>query len=358
MSGVWGQNLKLSIFGESHGVAVGINIHGLPPGLELDLDFISKEMARRAPGTSGLSTSRKEKDEFEILSGFFQGRTTGSPLCAIIRNKDSRSKDYDSIKDKIRPGHADFTAHIKYKGYEDFRGGGHFSGRLTAPLVLAGAIAKQILREKGISIGSHIKSIGHIEDQSFNPIKVENRDLETLKKQSFPVLNREKEKIMKEKILELKDQGDSIGGVIECVVLNMPIGLGSPFFHSIESKLSSLIFSIPGVKAVEFGSGFEITRMKGSDANDEYFLDEDKNIKTYTNNNGGILGGISNGMPLIFRVAFKPTSSIAKPQRTVHIGRWENVNLQIEGRHDPCIVPRAIPVVEAVAALGILDLIL
>lgn len=358
MSGIWGNKFNLSIFGESHGPAIGITINGLPSGIDLDLDFIDLEMKRRAPGRSELTSPRSEKDEIEILSGYFQGKTTGTPLCAIIRNKDTRSKDYSHIKNKMRPGHADLTGHVKYKGYEDYRGGGHFSGRLTAPLVFAGAIAKQILLDQGIVIASHIKSIGHIEDNSFNPTIISHNDLQGLKGEDFPVLDEEKGQAMQAKILELKEEGDSVGGVVECVILNIPIGIGSPFFHSIESKLSSLLFSIPAVKGVEFGSGFEISKMNGSDSNDEYYLDEDENIKTYTNNNGGILGGISNGMPIIFRAAFKATASISKVQRTVDIGKNENVDLQVKGRHDPCIVPRAIPVVEAVAAISILDLIL
>ena len=357
MSGIWGNNIKLSIFGESHGVAIGITIDGLPSGLELDLDSINIEMARRRPGKSELSTPRNEKDVFEILSGYFNGKTTGTPLCAIIRNSDTRSKDYTEIKDKIRPGHADFTANIKYQGHEDYRGGGHFSGRITAPLVFAGAIAKQILEDKGIFIGSHIKSIGNIEDDSFNPLDIKVDDLKSLKEKSFPVLDEEKGKLMKEKILVAKEDEDSVGGVVECSIINMPSGIGSPFFNSIESVLSGLLFSVPAVKGVEFGSGFEISKMKGSEANDEYYIDEDNNIKTYSNNNGGILGGISNSMPIIFRTAFKPTASIGKTQRSVNIEKNENIELEIKGRHDPCIVPRAFVVVEAVAAIAVLDLI-
>lgn len=357
MSGIWGNNIKLSIFGESHGVAIGITIDGLPSGLELDLDSINIEMARRRPGKSELSTPRNEKDVFEILSGYFNGKTTGTPLCAIIRNSDTRSKDYTEIKDKIRPGHADFTANIKYEGHEDYRGGGHFSGRITAPLVFAGAIAKQILEDKGIFIGSHIKSIGNIEDDFFNPLDIKVEDLKSLKEKSFPVLDEEKGKLMKEKILVAKEDEDSVGGVVECSIINMPSGIGSPFFNSIESVLSGLLFSVPAVKGVEFGSGFEISKMKGSEANDEYYIDEDNNIKTYSNNNGGILGGISNSMPIIFRTAFKPTASIGKTQRSVDIEKNKNIELEIKGRHDPCIVPRAFVVVEAVAAIAVLDLI-
>lgn len=358
MSGIWGRSLKLSIFGESHGSAIGITIDGLPSGLELDIDYINTEMARRAPGRSELSTPRNEKDAFEILSGYFNGKTTGTPLCTIIRNKDTRSRDYSQTKDKMRPGHGDFTGHIKYRGHEDYRGGGHFSGRLTAPIVFAGAIAKQILKEKNIFVGSHIKSVGNIEDNYFNPIDIKREKLNILRDNYFPVLDEKKGEEMKRQILKYKGNHDSIGGVIEAAIINMPTGVGSPFFHSIESQISSLLFSVPAVKGVEFGSGFEISKMNGANANDEYFMNEDKKIKTYTNNNGGILGGISNGMPIIFRVAFKPTPSISQKQRTVDIVKNENIELEINGRHDPCIVPRAIPVVESVAAIAILDLMI
>lgn len=358
MSSIWGNNLKLSLFGESHGAAIGITIDGLPSGIELDMYHVNIEMTRRKPGKSEISSTRNEKDEFEILSGYFNGKTTGTPLSVIIRNNDIQSKDYLFIKDKMRPGHADFTGHIKYRGHQDYRGGGHFSGRLTAPIVFAGAIAKQILIENGIAIGSHIRSIGDIEDRSFKPVDIKVGELIALNNRDFPVLEEDKGKDMQDKILKVKANRDSIGGVIECAIINMPVGIGSPFFHSIESQLSSLLFSIPGVKGVEFGAGFEIAEMKGSNSNDEYFIDEDNNIKTYTNNNGGIIGGISNGMPIIFRVAIKPTSSIGKLQRSVDIIKRENIELEIGGRHDPCIVPRAIPVIEAVAAIGILDLML
>ena len=357
MSGIWGRNIKLSIFGESHGPAIGITIDGLPPGLTLDMDYIAFEMRRRAPGRNELSTSRVEGDDFEILSGYFQNKTTGTPLTAIIRNKDSRSKDYEAIRDKIRPGHADFTGHIKYSGHEDYRGGGHFSGRLTAPLVFAGAIAKQILEAKGIDIGSHIKSIGEIEDPYFHPTYIESDQLVKLKEEDFPVLDKIRGIEMQKLIKKVREEEDSIGGIVECAVINLPPGIGSPFFDSLESVISSLLFSIPGLKELEFGAGFPISRMQGSQANDQYYIDEEEKIRTYSNNNGGILGGISNGMPLIFRAAFKPTPSIGKKQRTVDISKGENIELVIRGRHDPCIVLRALPVVEAVAAIAIWDVI-
>lgn len=356
MSGVWGNKIKLSIFGESHGKAIGINIDGLQPGIELNLNYINKEMQRRAPGSSEFSTPRKEEDSFEILSGYFNGKTTGTPLCAIIRNNNQHSKDYEKTKNLMRPSHGDLTGHIKYEGFNDYRGGGHFSGRITAPLVFAGAVCKQILEKKGIIIGSHIKSIGKIEDVSFNMTEVKNETLKSLNESKFPVLTEEVGSHMKSSILKAKEEMDSVGGVIETVVNNLPIGLGEPFFDSVESVLSHLLFSIPGVKGVEFGEGFNISKMKGSEANDEFYIQDEK-IKTYSNNNGGILGGITNGMPLIFRAAVKPTPSIGKTQNTVDIEKRENTKIEVKGRHDPCIVPRALPVVEAAAAITIIQFI-
>lgn len=355
MSSIWGSNIKLSLFGESHGEAIGVNIDGLSPGIELDLEEIKREISRRAPGSSRLSTSRKEKDKFEILSGFFQGKTTGTPLCAIIRNKDARSKDYEKTKDLMRPGHGDFTVSKRYSGFHDFRGGGHFSGRLTAPICFAGAIARQVLEKENIIVGSHIKSIGDIEDESFNRLDIKRSTLEELNLKKLPTLIEEKGEAMEEEILGAKQEEDSIGGVVEVAAINLSSGVGSPFFDSLESKIASLAFSVPGVKGVEFGEGFHITRMKGSQANDEFFM-EDGEVRTYSNHNGGILSGISNGMPVVFQVAIKPTPSIGKSQRTVDIKEKKDKKIEIQGRHDPCIVPRVIPVLEAITALAILDL--
>lgn len=355
MSSNWGNNIRLSIFGESHGNAIGINIDGLPSGIELNLEEIKFEMDRRAPGRGKTTTSRKERDKFEILSGYFNNKTTGTPLCIVISNEDSISKDYN--ENILRPGHADFTGKIKYYGANDYRGGGHFSGRITAPLVFAGAIAKQILRQKNIIIGSHLKSIGEITDSSFNQVQIDSNLLMELRNRRIPTIDNGRAIEMENLILDIKKEQDSIGGTIEIGIINLLPGLGSPFFDSIESKLSQMIFSIPGVKGIEFGKGFDISKMKGSEANDEFYI-EDNEIKTYTNNNGGILGGITNGMPLIFRVAFKPTPSIAKTQRTIDIERKENIEVQIEGRHDPCIAIRAVPVVEAATAIVLLDLLM
>ena len=357
MSGVWGNKIKVSIFGESHGVGIGINICGLPAGVLLDMEAINKTMARRAPGKSKLATPRNEADQVEILSGVFEGRTTGAPLCGIIRNSDTRSKDYSKLKNLMRPGHSDYPAMIKYHGFNDYRGGGSFSGRITAPLVFAGAIAEQILKEKGVHIGGHVKSVSNIEDDSFNPLEITPELMYSLRDTDLSVLNKEQGEKMRAAILEAKEDGDSLGGVVECAISGVPAGIGDPFFDSVESVLSHLIFSVPGVKGVEFGAGFDITKMKGSEANDTYYYDGDQ-VKTRTNNNGGILGGITDGMPIIFRAAIKPTSSISKEQDTIDVSTKKDDKLVVVGRHDPCIVSRAVVVLEAVSALGILDMML
>ena len=355
MSGMWGSKIKLSIFGESHGNAIGITIDGLPAGFSIDIDKIMMEMARRAPGKSSLSTPRKESDIPEILSGYFEGKTTGAPLCAIIRNSNTKSKDYSKLKDVMRPGHADYTGAVRYKGFNDYRGGGHFSGRITAPLVFAGAICKQILEVKGIIVSAHINSIGKIKDCSFLESDISDELLNSFKEKELPLINTKLEDEMRQEILSARSSGDSIGGTIECAILGVSPGIGDPFFDSVESTLAHLMFSVPAVKGIEFGKGFDISKMRGSEANDEYYL-ENGNIKTKTNNNGGILGGITNGMPIIFNVAIKPTASIFKEQNTVNIVTMEETTLCIEGRHDPCIVQRALPVIEAVAAIGITEL--
>ena len=355
MSGMWGSKIKLSIFGESHGNAIGITIDGLPAGFSIDMDKIMMEMARRAPGKSSLSTPRKESDIPEILSGYFEGKTTGTPLCAIIRNSNTKSKDYSKLKDVMRPGHADYTGAVRYKGFNDYRGGGHFSGRITAPLVFAGAICKQILEVKGIIVSAHINSIGKIKDFSFLESDISDELLNSFKEKELPLINTKLEDEMRQEILSARSSGDSIGGTIECAILGVSPGIGDPFFDSVESTLAHLMFSVPAVKGIEFGKGFDISKMRGSEANDEYYL-ENGNIKTKTNNNGGILGGITNGMPIIFNVAIKPTASIFKEQNAVNIVTMEETTLCIEVRHDPCIVQRALPVIEAVAAIGITEL--
>lgn len=357
MSGMWGNKLKVSIFGESHGAGIGITIDGLPSGIEIHMEEVLKEMARRAPGKSKLSTARKEGDQPEILSGFFEGKTTGTPLCAVIRNSDQHSKDYGKLKDLMRPGHADYPGFIRYNGFNDYRGGGHFSGRITAPLVFAGAVCKQILNIKGINVGAHVKSIGTIYDKSFDEVELTKELLDNLKINELPLLCSEKEEMMRNAILEARSDCDSVGGTIECTVIGIDAGVGNPFFDSVESTLAHLMFSVPAVKGIEFGKGFEMSELRGSQCNDEYYYDGDK-VKTYTNNNGGITGGITNGMPILFKVGIKPTPSIAKKQRTIDIEEKKESELIIEGRHDPCIVQRAVPVIEAVTAIGILDLVL
>ncbi len=354
MSGVWGKKIKYSIFGESHGVSIGIIIDGLPAGIKLDFDMIEAEMTRRQPGKTNIATSRTEADKFQILSGIFNGYTTSAPLCVTIENTNQHSKDYEKAKELLRPGHADYTAYIKSKGYNDYRGGGHFSGRLTAPIVFAGAIAKQLLAAHNIKITSHIYKIGTKMDIAFKDVNLDDTLIDSLLKSDFPTLNPSTKEEMIDIITAAKSSGDSIGGIIEAVAINLPAGIGSPFFDSIESSVSHLVFSIPGVKGIEFGDGFDIAEMKGSEANDQYYVNNG-NIAAYSNHNGGILGGITNGMPLVFRAAFKPTPSIALPQKTVNIVTMEDATINLEGRHDPCIVPRAIPVIEAVTAIGILE---
>jgi len=354
MSGVWGKKIQYSIFGESHGAAIGITISGLPAGIKLDMEHIRKEMQRRAPGSSDLVTPRKEEDNVEILSGYFEEHTTGTPLCAIIRNKNTQSKDYSNLRYAMRPGHADYSGRMKYKGFNDFRGSGHFSGRITAGLVFAGAIANQILKSQGIEIISHVHSIHTIKDKPFELTGISQELFDKLANSAFPVIDDTVAEEMKQCIRKAKEEQDSVGGVVECAILNVPAGVGDPFFDSIESTLAHLLFSVPAVKAVEFGRGFEISTLKGSQANDPYYIDNGT-IKTSSNNNGGIIGGITNGMPIIFRCAIKPTASISQEQKTVDIIKMENTTLKVEGRHDPCIVPRVLPVIEAVSALAILD---
>lgn len=355
----FGRKLKLTIFGESHGLSIGAIIDGLPSGVELNLDFIKREMSRRAPGKNKISTARKETDDFIIESGFFNGYTTGTPLCVRIKNSDTHSKDYSILKNLMRPSHGDYPGYVKYKGFNDYRGGGSFSGRLTAPIVFAGSIAKQILKERyNIDVVSHIYSIKDIKDKPFNPLGEPKKILSKLLEKKLPVLDDEKILLMEDEILKAKSMGDSVGGVIECMINNVGAGLGFPFFDSVESVISHGVFSIPSVKGIEFGKGFDITKLFGSSANDEYYFDEEKNIKTKTNNNSGILGGITNGMPIIFRVAIKPTPSISLPQNTINISEKTNEILEIKGRHDPCIVQRAVPVIESITAFAILDLLL
>ena len=355
MSSILGDTIKLSLFGESHGEAIGIVIDGLASGIPLDLDFINHQMnKRKAKGNT--STARKEADEVHIISGFFNGYTTGTPLTILIQNTNTHSKDYSKTKDILRPSHADYTAYEKYNGYQDYRGGGHFSGRLTAPIVAAGAICMQILKHKGIEIGTHIYNLHGILDTAFsedtNLIKDELHNLDS---KDFPVLNEEIEVTMKEEILKYKEALNSVGGILESVVIGVEAGIGEPFADSIESKLSSLIFSIPAVKGIEFGLGFDFATTTGLEANDAFII-KDNNIQTRTNNNGGINGGISNGMPIRIKTCIKPTPSIYAKQDSVNYQLKEETTLQIEGRHDPAIIHRAAVVVDSMIAIGLLDL--
>ena len=354
MNNTFGRSAALTIFGESHGVSIGAVLDGLPAGEAIDWDIVRTEMARRAPGRNAMSTARSEADAFEVQSGFFNGYTTGTPLCAVIRNGDHRSKDYDQLRHIMRPGHADYSGKIRYGGYNDFRGGGHFSGRLTAPLVFAGAVASQMLKRRGVAVGAHILQIGSVRDASFNPLGEGEALFASLKQETLPVLDKTKQEVMEREIMAAKGELDSVGGIIECIITGLPAGLGNPFFDSVESALSHMMFSVPAVKGIEFGDGFSLASMRGSRANDAFYYDGAA-VKTKTNRNGGINGGITNGMPVIFRIAVKPTPSISRPQETIDTDTQENCTLETKGRHDPCIVQRAVPVIEAAASWAILD---
>lgn len=356
MSSEFGKLIKVSVFGQSHGKAIGVNIDGLPAGEEIDLEELQRFLDRRRPGKSPLSTARNEGDVPEILSGLLDGRTCGAPLCAVIRNSDQHSRDYAELADKPRPGHADYTAWVKWKGHADMRGGGHFSGRLTAPLCIAGGIAKQILARRGIYVGAHLRSVGNILDDSF-PERPAAELFEAVARKPFPVLNDKNGKLMQDIIERAKGELDSVGGVVECAAIGLPAGLGEPMFDGVENRLAAALFGIPAVKGVEFGEGFAAACLHGSQNNDSFIV-ENGAISVETNHAGGILGGITTGMPIVLRAAFKPTPSISKPQKTVSLSAMENAGLEIHGRHDPCIAHRAVPVVEAVTAAVLLDLLL
>ena len=346
--------MKYSIFGESHGPAIGVVLEGVPPGLALDLDAVRFDLSRRTPGKNALSTPRREADEPRVLSGLFEGHTTGAPLCAVIENTDTRSGDYARTKDLARPGHADYAAHVRYGGFNDYRGGGHFSGRLTAPLVFAGGVAKQLLAQKNIYVGAHISTVYGVNDDALE-------DWEALREaatKDFPVLNDERGAEMQSAILEARSDGDSVGGAIECAVFGLPAGLGAPDFgQNAEGIFSQYLFAVPAVKAVAFGAGTAFALMRGSEANDPLFVDDDGSIRAEQNCAGGINGGITNGMPLVFEVTLRPTPSIARQQFTVDLAKGENAVLELQGRHDPCVVHRAVPVIEAAAALAACELL-
>ncbi len=347
-------NMSISVFGESHGPTIGVVIDNLPSGEELDLDKILEFMARRAPKKDGTSTMRNETDTPHIISGFYNGKTTGEALCAVIKNSDQHSNDYKNISGIARPGHADYTGYVRYKGANDQRGGGHFSGRLTAPLVFAGAVCGQILEKRGITTGAHIYSIGCEKDTPFNDITLNAELLKKVKSRYLPLVDETADEKMRRIISNARENLDSVGGIIECGAVEFPCGIGDPIFDGIENRIAQLIFGIPAVKGIEFGTGFSSSLLKGSENNDEFYVENDT-IKTRTNNAGGILGGISNGMPVIFRAAFKPTPSIARPQNTVDFIKKENAVIEIKGRHDPCVVPRAVPCVEAVMNIALMS---
>ncbi len=351
-----GEKIRLSVFGESHGPAIGAIVEGLPAGHKIDTDFMLAQMSRRAPGKDKTATARRESDTPEILSGVQDGVTTGAPLALIIRNSDTISKNYDNLKIKPRPSHADYAAFVKYGGYNDVRGGGHFSGRLTAPIVAMGAICRSILKEKGITVGGHILNIGGVEDTSFDAVNVNKEELERLSSELFALNNPEAEEKMRQRIEAARMDCDSVGGMVELAVVGMPAGAGNPMFRGVENVLSGILYGIPAVKSVEFGLGTDFAAKNGSEVNDQMYFEGD-NAFCYTNNCGGITGGITNGMPIIIRVALKPTPSIAKEQKTVNLETGENDTLKIVGRHDPCIVPRALPALEAALAIGIADIL-
>ncbi|MDO4974254.1 MAG: chorismate synthase [Eubacteriales bacterium] len=349
MSSSYGENIRLTIFGQSHSPAIGVTIEGLPAGEEIDLEALQRFLARRAPGQNAWSTARREADEPEFVSGLTGSVTCGAPLTALIRNGDTRSKDYSLLARLPRPGHADYTAFVKYGEHRDYAGGGHFSGRLTAPLCLAGGICLQLLAREGIHVISRIAQIGPVCDRG--------ELLASTAEKPFPVVDDEQGEAMRAVIAAAKAEGDSVGGIVECAVLGLPAGLGDPMFDGMENRIARIVFGIPAVKGLEFGAGFSLAAMRGSEANDAFAV-RDGRVVTETNHCGGILGGITDGMPLVFRAAFKPTPSIAKEQRSVDLLTLEEKALVIEGRHDPCIVPRAVPVVEAAAAIAVYDALL
>ena len=356
MSSEFGKQLRVSVFGQSHGKAIGVNIDGLPAGEAIDLDELNAFLDRRKPGKSPLSTARKETDTPVFLSGLEDGVTCGFPMCVMITNSDQHSSDYSELADKPRPSHADYTAHIKWGGHADMRGGGHFSGRLTAPLCVAGGIAKQILARRGVYVGAHLAAVGTEDDAPF-PLHPTKELFDAVATKPFPVLDDGAGERMQALILEARQNLDSVGGIIECAAIGLPAGLGDHMFDGIENRLAAALFGIPAVKGVEFGLGFGSARLHGSENNDPFAV-EDSKIVTTANRAGGILGGITTGMPVTLRVAVKPTPSISRPQQTVSLSAMEDTELVIRGRHDPCIAHRAVPVVEAVTATVILDLLL
>ena len=353
MKNTFGTSVSLTVFGESHGPFIGAVLDGLAPGIEVNEDDIKHALTMRRPAGK-ISTARQEKDEYVIASGVFEGKTTGTPISIIIPNADTRSTDYKKTYGLARPGHADFASFCKYHGFEDYRGGGHFSGRVTSALVAAGAIARAALAKKGIYIGTHIKELAGVPDRAFGDLKADIDDLYT---KVFPVLSEKAEENMRAEIEKAAADGDSVGGLLETVVIGMPAGVGEPYFDSLESVISHMMFSVPGVKGVLFGAGMDFAKMRGSEANDAFRMDDNGNVYTKTNNNGGVNGGITNGSPICFTTVIKPTPSIYKQQETIDFVANEEKDICIEGRHDPCIAHRARIVVDSLTAIALCDML-
>ncbi len=355
MSSMWTNGISISVFGESHADAIGVVIDNLPPGKEIDLAKVRAFLRRRQAKSDGTTTSRMEPDLPQVLCGLHNGTTNGTPLCMIIQNTNTRSGDYKNLQTTVRPGHADYTGYLRYRGANDIRGGGHFSGRLTACLVMAGAVCGQILEQMGIYTVAHLQSVHHITCDHLDSMHLTKEKIEAIKELPFPVLDEGKRQEIMQFINDARMAQNSVGGVVECTAIGMPAGIGSPMMDNIESIMASLMFAIPGVKGIEFGEGFDCTKLYGSENNDEFYIAEDGSVKTRTNRHGGILGGITSGMPIDFRVAFKPTPSISLEQNTVDVAKHENAKLSIVGRHDPCIAVRAVPVVEACCNVALLS---
>jgi chorismate synthase len=347
----FGKTFTITCFGESHGKCVGVVIDGCPAGLPLSEKDIQTELDKRKPGTTSISTPRVEEDKAEILSGIFKGHTTGAPICVIVWNKNIESEPYEEVRTKPRPGHADYTAYLRYGGFNDYRGGGRFSGRITIAYVMAGAVAKKLLKTIGTEILAHTVQIGKIKLSK----KVSYEEIrKNVYENAVRCADPQTAALMEKEILKVKSEGDSLGGIIECIALNYPAGIGDPIFDSLDADIAKIMFNIPGVKGVEIGAGFNAVSMKGSENNDQFKIENGKVI-TETNNCGGILGGMSNGMPVTAKIAFKPTSSILKKQKTVDLERMKETELKLSGKHDPCIVPRAVPVVESCMAIVLVD---
>ena len=357
MSSNIGNKLKLSIFGESHGIGIGGVMDGFPAGFEIDSERIAAFMKRRAPGGDKAATPRKESDIPNIISGVRDGVTCGTPIAVLIENTNQHSQDYKNMSTAARPGHSDYTGYLRYRGFNDVRGGGHFSARLTAPLCFAGALCLQYLEEKGIYIGAHLAAVADVEDKSFDAVEISKEQLLSISQRPFPVLEDKIEESMRAVIESAREEGDSVGGIVEVAVIGMPAGVGSPIFSTVEGRLSYGFYGIPAVKGVEFGTGFNAARLRGSENNDAFYMNGDK-VLTRTNNHGGILGGITTGMPVTARLAFKPTPSISKVQESIDYIEKKDVHLSVTGRHDPCVAERAVPVVEAMTAIILMDMLL